>query len=150
MLWIGMIILIVGFEYFMKKRMEQTLEFGREVPKWNGKIILKKYHNKGAALNLFEQHQKGLIIGTALLIGALFCYFQSLIKSHGQYQKKLGLSLLIGGALSNIWDRISRKYVVDYFSFSWKKIRHIVFNIADFCIFLGSILFALSSLKEQK
>ncbi len=55
---------------------------------------------------------------------------------------KLGLSFVVGGAFSNVYDRLVRRYVVDYFSFNvkWERLRRIVFNISDLFIFLGSFL----------
>ena len=60
---------------------------------------------------------------------------------------KLGLSLLLGGAFSNTYDRFTREYVVDYFSFCspWKGLNRIVFNISDFCIIIGSLIAVLST-----
>lgn len=60
---------------------------------------------------------------------------------------KTGLALLLGGAYSNTYDRLVRKYVVDYVSFPVKnkKIRNIVFNISDFCIMTGALLIVLGS-----
>ena len=58
-----------------------------------------------------------------------------------------GFALLLGGAYSNTYDRLIRKYVVDYVSFPVKnkKIRNIVFNISDFCIMIGALLIVLGS-----
>lgn len=60
---------------------------------------------------------------------------------------KTGLAFLLGGAYSNTYDRLMRKYVVDYVSFPVKnkKIRNIVFNISDFCIMIGALLMVLGS-----
>ena len=60
---------------------------------------------------------------------------------------KAGLAFLLGGAYSNTYDRLMRKYVVDYVSFPVKnkKIRNIVFNISDFCIAVGALLMVLGS-----
>ena len=60
----------------------------------------------------------------------------------GKGLMKWGLTLLLGGAYSNTYDRIVRRYVVDYISFNVKnkKMRQIVFNMADFCIMIGAIL----------
>ena len=60
------------------------------------------------------------------------------------FRSKLGLSLLLGGALSNLIDRYQRGYVVDYFSFNFgKRLKHIIFNIADMFVFLGGILLVI-------
>lgn len=149
MIWYGIIASIVAFEWNMKKKMDKKLDFEHSIKRWNGKLILKKYHNKGAALDLFSQHQEKLIFGTCGLILGLLFWLHQLVKVSGQGMRKLALSFLLGGAISNAWDRITKHYVVDYFSFSWKKIRHIVFNIADFFIFIGSLLLVISFLKEK-
>ncbi|HJA92944.1 MAG TPA: signal peptidase II, partial [Candidatus Eisenbergiella merdipullorum] len=63
---------------------------------------------------------------------------------HGCAALKTGLSLLLGGAWSNTYDRLKRKYVVDYFSLNvkWKPLRQIIFNISDFCILIGALIIA--------
>ena len=70
------------------------------------------------------------------------------IKGNGML--KAGLAFLLGGAYSNTYDRLVRKYVVDYVSFPVKnkKLRSIVFNISDFCIMIGALLMVLGSVKE--
>ena len=62
---------------------------------------------------------------------------------------RLGLALLLGGSFSNTYDRLRRKYVVDYLSFpvKWKWFRDIVFNISDFCIIIGALLAALGATR---
>lgn len=58
---------------------------------------------------------------------------------------KTGLSILLGGAYSNTYDRLVRGYVVDYFGFQVKneRLRNIVFNISDFCIMIGALISVL-------
>lgn len=150
MIWIAIIIFIVLFEWFQKRRMDKKLKFNETIKIWNGKILLKKYYNKGAALDIFSKHPKWILNITLAFILGLFYWFQKTLYMPKQYTKKLALSLILGGAISNFIDRLTKHYVIDYFSFSWKKIRHIVFNIADFCIFIGCILIVFISFKEKK
>jgi signal peptidase II len=107
-----------------------------------GKLILKRYHNRGAMLNLGQERSRviavlsvGLTVMTALL-------FVLSLGQRGNRLLKAGLSLLLGGAFSNTYDRLKRHYVVDYISFpvSWKPLRNVVFNLADFCIMAGALL----------
>ena len=53
---------------------------------------------------------------------------------------------MTAGALSNLFDRVKRGYVVDYFSFQLGWLKKVVFNIGDICIFLGTFLLAVSEL----
>ena len=50
--------------------------------------------------------------------------------------------MTIGGALSNLYDRVFRGYVVDYFSVQWKGLKKVVFNLGDMFIFLGAMMIA--------
>ncbi len=150
MIWIGIVIGIVVIEWFLKAHFDKKLKFGETIEIGKGKIILKKYYNKGAALDSFETYPKQLLLVTGGMIGVILYLWKKAIGMQGEYVRKIAFSLLLGGAISNLLDRLTKHYVVDYFSFSWKKIRHIVFNIADFCIFIGSFLFLLASLKEKK
>lgn len=53
---------------------------------------------------------------------------------------------ILGGAVSNLYDRMIRHYVVDYFSIQCGKLKKVVFNLGDIFVFLGSgILFGAES-----
>ena len=68
--------------------------------------------------------------------------------------EKIALTFAIGGALSNLYDRMVRGYVIDYFSIQWKKLTKVVFNLGDLFIFAGAVLLLISeliqSIKEMK
>ena len=57
----------------------------------------------------------------------------------------LGLSLILGGALGNLWDRLSLGYVVDFIEFYYKDLYWPAFNIADSAITIGAILLILDT-----
>ena len=75
----------------------------------------------------------------------------SVLGRRGNYVMKLGLSLLLGGAASNAFERAAYGKVTDYFriSIGSKKLEKIIFNIGDFCIFAGSALAAVGSLLKK-
>ena len=51
---------------------------------------------------------------------------------------------MLGGAYSNTYDRLVRKYVVDYVSFRVPgRLKKVIFNIGDFCIMIGALLCVL-------
>jgi signal peptidase II len=64
-----------------------------------------------------------------------------LLPQKGKKLLKLGAAFMLGGAASNVYDRVKRGFVVDYFSFSF--FNKVVFNISDFFIFIGSIIVAI-------
>ena len=48
-----------------------------------------------------------------------------------------------------IVDRLKRGYVVDYFSIRFKKLKKIVFNLGDICIFLGAGILLAAQIVES-
>lgn len=73
-----------------------------------------------------------------MVISAMAGALCSLLQGKGKTAQKLGLSIIIGGALSNLYDRLVRGYVVDYFSIEWDRLKKVVFNLGDMFVFLGS------------
>ena len=73
-----------------------------------------------------------------------------ILPKKGQFVEKIGLSMVIGGGLSNLYDRLFRGYVVDYFSIQWKKLKDVVFNLGDIFVFAGSLILLLRELFCKK
>ena len=56
----------------------------------------------------------------------------------------LSLALLIGGGIGNMIDRVRLEYVIDFISFKWINFPN--FNVADSCVTIGCVLFAIYAL----
>lgn len=152
MIYLFLAFCICSLDLFMKKQIEAQEDAAFPIH-LEGGFTLEKHHNYGFALNRFDRHPK--------LVKAVSCFafFPFLVWTVRLFAKKsgdlgkLGAAFLIGGAASNLHDRFFRGYVVDYLrlpnragkkSFRHiRKIRNIIFNIADFFIFLGGILTAI-------
>lgn len=123
---------------------------GQEKPLLGGRILLRRHHNQGAFLNVGERRRSLVaMLSLALTLGATVLFLVT-FTYRGSGILKAGLALLLGGAYSNTYDRLMRKYVVDYVSFPVKnkRIRNIVFNISDFCIMIGALLMVIGSMDE--
>ena len=75
----------------------------------------------------------------------MYCSARLFRRTRKQSLEKLGGALILGGAASNISDHWRRGYVVDYLKFALKPLRNVVFNISDFCIFIGSFLILIGA-----
>jgi signal peptidase II len=145
MLYILIIAGIVLAEHKIKKNVERNLQLGDKKEILQGKIILKKQYNRGMFLNFMEDKVDLVKKTSTVLLGILLIIFTFLLPRQHNKLLKLGLSLCLGGAISNVSDRMKRGYVVDYFSFNCKGLKSIVFNLGDMCIFLGSLIILISS-----
>lgn len=140
--------LIFGGDLLLKNYVEQRKfpEQGEE-KFWNGRFLLRRYHNRGMAFGMGVRHRSIVaVLSVVLTVAAAI----ALILSFGQRGNRwiqAGLSILLGGAFSNTYDRLKRRYVVDYISFGvqWKPLRNLVFNISDFCIITGALLAAFGA-----
>jgi len=92
--------------------------------------------NRGAAFGLM-QGQRWIFIVLTVLITAAIVYFLMKIPNKAVFLKT-GLSLILGGAIGNLIDRVRLGFVVDMFDFT--LINFPVFNIADSSLVIGSIL----------
>lgn len=112
-----------------------------------GRLLLRRHHNRGAVLNLGEKKRPLVVAVSVVLTVLLTIIFLLSLGRRGNSLLRAGLSLLLGGSFSNTYDRLKRKYVVDYFSFNvkWEPLRRIVFNFSDFCIMIGALLAALGA-----
>ena len=152
MIYILIVIAIVITETMIKNHMEDNLKLGERKEILKGKIILRKHYNRGMMMNFMEGKMDIIKKLSGVVLGILLIIFAILLPKRGKKILKLGLSFVIGGAISNVADRFSKGYVVDYFSFNtkFKKLSRIVFNLSDMFIFLGCILIAVSGYLPAK
>ncbi len=145
-------------KYHIEKNWKSNQHRNDEKTKFKKSIIIKKYHNKGAILNIGDKNQSFVAVLSLVFSAFVTGIFVATLGRQGKSILKMGLALILGGAYSNTYDRLKRKYVVDYFSFSIdtrnlqnkflqkcaNKFSTIVFNLADFGIMLGAMLFVIS------
>jgi signal peptidase II len=100
-------------------------------------------HNAGVAFgflnNLDAAYQK--IVTTLLALVALFgiAYFARHVRPEERLAR-VGLSLILGGALGNLVDRLRAGYVTDFVDVYWRGWHFWAFNVADASITMGAIL----------
>lgn len=145
MIYLCMAAIIFIGDLLVKNHMEQSLADGEEKKRLKGLILLRLHHNKGAVLNAGRKNRPAVAaLSVFLMVGVTAAFILSL--GQGNRMLKTGLSMLLGGGFSNTYDRLRRKYVVDYFSFGFggKRFSRIVFNLSDFGIIIGALMAALA------
>lgn len=148
MQYLAVIMAIFGLEAGLKNHIEKTKTEGKSEEKCGGFLLIRKHHNRGAFLNAGQHRRKTVMVLSLLLTIALTILFFLTLGMTGKKMLKWGLTLLLGGAYSNTYDRLVRQYVVDYVSFNVPLgIKKVVFNIGDFCIMIGAMLSVLGYYK---
>lgn len=119
---------------------------------------LVRVHNHGAAFSFLSQAggwQRWFFTALALLVSALIVWMLRDASAKPRY--RFGLSLVLGGALGNVIDRLYYGYVVDFLDFHWDAIAFLfpgghypAFNVADSAITLGAILLISAELFGQR
>lgn len=148
MQYLAVIMAIFGLEAGLKNHIEKTKTEGKSEEKCGGFLMIRKHHNRGAFLNAGQHRRKTVMVLSLLLTIALTILFFLTLGMAGKKMLKWGLTLLLGGAYSNTYDRLVRQYVVDYVSFNVPLgIKKVVFNIGDFCIMIGAMLSVIGYYK---
>ena len=98
-------------------------------------------HNEGISLGLFQATSDVMRWGLVAVTGAVSLFVARWLWREANRLDALGLSLVLGGALGNLVDRVRYGYVVDYADLHFGAFRpFLVFNIADAAITIGVLV----------
>jgi signal peptidase II len=105
--------------------------------------------NEGIAFGLFSFSQSNLYNLITLIIIIIIFFILTLIKK-SEGLERISLSMVFGGALGNLYDRIMYKAVPDFIDFHIRDLHWFIFNVADIFITLGVIMLILLELLKTK
>lgn len=110
-------------------------------------FYLTYINNDGAAFNILVGKRIFLILIAVLVIVMLISYIK---KNNIQNKLELvSISLIIGGSLGNLMDRVIRGYVIDFLDFKIFNYNFPIFNLADTFIVIGVILLLLKEIRKE-
>ena len=104
-------------------------------------------HNYGAAFSFLSNAggwQRWFFTIVAAVISVVLVVWITRLKSNEKWLG-IGLSLVLGGAIGNLIDRVSYGYVVDFIQWYYDRFYWPAFNIADSAIFVGTAILLLST-----
>ncbi len=110
-------------------------------------------HNVGAAFSFLATAsgwQRWFFISLALGVSLGLAFWLYRLPGKGRNLLALGLSLILGGALGNVIDRIWLGSVVDFIHFHWNQAYFPAFNIADSAISAGAGCLLLDALLDSR
>jgi signal peptidase II len=150
LLWMGIAALVLVADQFTKVLVLGSFQYGESVP-ITSFFNLVRVHNLGAAFSFLAdaggwQRWFFTALGT---VAALVMVW--MLRAHaGQRLFCAAISLILGGAVGNVVDRLLHGYVVDFLDFYWGRWHFPAFNLADSAITLGAGLLILDELLRVR
>lgn len=108
-------------------------------------------YNTGAAFSFLSQAggwQRWLFVGLALTVSSVLVAWLYRLPNNRRWLA-CALSLILGGALGNLWDRLSLGYVVDFIDIYYGPWHWPAFNVADSAISIGAVMLLLDALGRD-
>ena len=145
-LWLSAIVIVV--DQITKQLVVKNLAWF-EVQPLIPHLNLVHMKNTGAAFSMMSNAHPAffVLLGTAVSIGILIWLRRN---PAGQTLVAAALSLILGGALGNVIDRVTRGHVVDFVDFYWGSWHFAAFNVADVAISFGAAFLILDMLLDMK
>ncbi len=148
MLWLGIATVAVLLDQLSKITMSRLLAYGQSET-ITSYFNLVMVYNQGAAFS-FLSNQGGWQrwFFSALALGVSVFIVFMLKKNASQRMFCWSLSLILGGAVGNLIDRIAYGHVIDFLDFHIGGWHWPAFNVADGAITIGAALFVLDELRR--
>jgi len=126
------------------------MEFGQHIPVTSFFNLVLTY-NAGAAFSFLSEQsgwQRWFLSSIAAFASIFIIY---LLNKH-KHEKLfcISLSFILGGAIGNLYDRITLGHVVDFLDFYVGNYHWPAFNIADSAIFIGAALLIIESFRQKE
>jgi len=148
--WLGLSSLVIALDQLTKYWISSSFSYGESVHVLDI-FNLVLVHNTGAAFSFLSDAggMQRWLFSIIAIVASVWIFW--LLRKHQQQKLfSLSLSLILGGALGNLIDRVAYGYVVDFLDFHWNTYHFAAFNVADSAITCGAILLIIEGFMERK
>lgn len=155
--WLMLALLVIVADQLTKVLIVARFEYGDSLT-LTSYFNLVRVHNTGAAFSFLagaSGWQRWFFVGLGLVAAGFIVW---MLRSQGHQRLfAWALSLILGGAIGNVIDRLVHGYVVDFLDFHWAFLSPMfpgghfpAFNIADCGITIGAALLILDELRRVR
>lgn len=155
--WLGLALLVILLDQLSKTVIIGAFQYG-DSHTVTSFFNLVRVHNTGAAFSFLADAsgwQRWFFVGLGLVATVAMVW---MLKRHGgQRLFSLAISLILGGALGNVIDRLLHGHVIDFLQFHWDWLAPMFpggyfpsFNIADSAITVGAVLLIIDELLRVR
>lgn len=149
--WLGLSFLAIILDQASKLAVDSSMQLSQSIPVLPY-FNLTYVHNLGAAFSFLSDAggwQRWFFAVLAIVISAVIAVWLARLKAH-ETLLAVALSLVLGGAIGNLIDRLAYGYVIDFLDVYYQNWHWPAFNIADSAITLGVVLMLLESFGVGK
>jgi|SoiMethySBSTD1v2_1073268.scaffolds.fasta_scaffold223209_2 signal peptidase II len=146
--WIALIVVVL----------DQVTKFWivTAIPEKGGIYVLPVFniihtYNPGAAWSMFANFggaQRWFLSALAIVVSVFLVYWLRGTVLAAQRLLSFGLTLILGGAIGNVIDRLRLGHVVDFLELHWDQSRFPAFNVADSAITIGAFCVIYDIVRE--
>jgi len=143
-LWVSLLVLIL--DQASKLAIDASMQLYESIPLMPY-FNLTYAHNTGAAFSLLAKAggwQRWLFAGLAVVMSGIIAVWLARLEKH-ETLMAVALSMILGGAIGNLIDRVAYGYVIDFLDVYYQQWHWPAFNIADSAICIGVGLMLLES-----
>jgi len=151
LIWLWLALAVFVLDIATKQIAEALLSYGKPVyllPVLDFTLL----YNRGAAFSFLANEsgwQRWFFTAISLGVSAvLVVWLKKLPRT--QIWLPVALTLILGGALGNLFDRLVYGHVIDFISVHWQQSYFPAFNLADSAITVGAIMMAIDIVLEGK
>lgn len=148
--WFLISAIVVVLDLYTKHLVQNAFEYG-EYLTVTSFFDLVRFHNEGAAFSFLSSAggwQKWFFTAIAAIAVIVITYL--IRKNPTQKLFCIGLALVLGGAIGNLYDRLTLGYVVDFLYFHINEYYWPAFNVADSAISVGVAILLWDGFKQDK
>ncbi len=144
--FLAILAICVGCDQQTKLMAKEQLSYSQPIEYLDGTFKLIYAENTGAFLGLGDSLSPNLKYLFLVFIPTLvlFLFAVTYFKASNSYGQFIGMSLIVGGGIGNLMDRIAYGSVIDFMNISFGGLRTGIFNFADVAVSAGLILLLIS------
>ncbi|MCF6323036.1 MAG: signal peptidase II [Gammaproteobacteria bacterium] len=149
--WLWLSVVVVVLDQVTKYMVTDSLQLYQSIPILPS-LNLVLAHNSGAAFSFLSDAggwQRWFFSVIAIVVSIVIVVWITRLKQN-ELRLAVALSLVLGGAIGNVWDRIAHGYVVDFIDVYYGEWHWPAFNVADSAICIGAALLIIDALFNKE
>lgn len=153
MILLGIAMLVLALDQTTKFVVLHELRLNESVPLFQDMVYLTYKQNPGTAFGFMSTMEPVVripfFVAVSLAAFAIVYTYQHFLPPE-KHLPRVGLGLVLGGALGNLLDRLLYGRVIDFIDFRWEDFQWYVFNVADSCVLVGLLILLMVFLSGQR